>query len=328
MCRPSALESGTPRSHRRVIAKAVSAIGSPSANRWHDDQHHGGALHRTMHGKHRQHETDEQAPRVSEEDPRGIEVVAEEPDQRTEQCRGGDGDLGITERERDGERGPERHDGNPCGEPVEPVDEVECVGHPHDPEYRNRKGEPAEVNGVGTDADRFDPETEGEDDHGTNDLKCQLHQWERARGDRRGDRPRKRRPLRPECRSESVAPGRPARRRSARMWQRRESPRETRSRPRRHPAAESDACERAGLRRYRRTIPAKPRTGRRTESRGSWREAPRPERKLVCTRQTLRLDRTDISRTCSVLPHSHVGGPTEDPGRTGRRAMNRAEQHG
>jgi hypothetical protein len=103
---------------------------------------------RTRSGKkrdHRQDEPEQHGAGVTHEDPRGIDVVAQEP----ERCAEHDGrqdrglDLRPRQRERDKREGEGRDRRHARGEAVEPVEEVDHVHDRDDPE--DREGHPDPV---------------------------------------------------------------------------------------------------------------------------------------------------------------------------------------
>ena len=152
-----------PREHvaEEVQRGARGALGAqPPA---HDRAH--GVEHRQRHQHHRhqreraarsmadaqrdrrQHESHEQAAGIAHEDQRRVEVEPQESEQRAGECDGRDAREGIfrpedeTHRQRAGQR-------HAACEAVQAVDEVEGVGHEHDPAHGERQAQGAEGSGA------------------------------------------------------------------------------------------------------------------------------------------------------------------------------------
>src|SRR5688500_3268869 len=108
-----------------------------------EEKGHGrGGLERSLDRHRREDEAEEHRAGVPHEDPRRVEVVAQEAEAGAGHDRGQDGGVRTPQRERDdGERpaGDRAHTGR---EPVEPVEEVDHVHDRHDPDERRDDGHP------------------------------------------------------------------------------------------------------------------------------------------------------------------------------------------
>ena len=99
-------------------------------------------LQEALDGNGRKHEPEQHRPRVAHEDPRRIEVVAEEAEAGAEDDRRDDRRLRLSERERDHGERRARDRAHACGEPVEPVEEVDHVHDRDDPDHGQRLADP------------------------------------------------------------------------------------------------------------------------------------------------------------------------------------------
>ena len=98
------------------------------------DEHRGGALDRTVYRQHREHEADEEASGIAQEDAGGAEVVACESDQRADEHERDRRDLEVAESSGGSEHGGECDDRDAGGESIETIDEIERVRDGDDPE--------------------------------------------------------------------------------------------------------------------------------------------------------------------------------------------------
>ena len=133
-------------------------------------EHRGGALDRAVHRENGEHEADEEASGIAQEDACGAEVVARESDQRADEDERDDRDLEIAEHCGGGEDRRERDDGDARGETVEAIDEIEGVCDGDDPKHRERDRDPAEVQNRSADAEDLNTEAEGCYDKGGDAL--------------------------------------------------------------------------------------------------------------------------------------------------------------
>ena len=124
---------------RRTIAEAVSKIGNADDQQRHGQRDGRDGLHDAQKRDRREREAQEERSRVSHEDRCGIEVVAQEAEARTDECRSKRGRLELVALSRQDEEGSRAAIAETPGrEPVESVDQVDDVGEPHDVDERDR----------------------------------------------------------------------------------------------------------------------------------------------------------------------------------------------
>ena len=112
----------------------------------HEQRQHerreGGGLQHALHGDGREREPEQQRAGVAHEDPRRIEVVAQEAEAGAEHDRRQDRRVRTAEREVDQAERERRDRADAGGEAVQPVEEVDHVHHRDDREHRERDAEP------------------------------------------------------------------------------------------------------------------------------------------------------------------------------------------
>jgi len=160
-----------PRHRERRVQQRDPQHGHGHRHR-HQDRRLGGACHR----ERRQHEPQEVAPGVAEEDLGRVPVVRQEAGSGARQGHREDERL-LVPHDRGGDHHRERHEeGDPGGQAVHAVDEVEGVGHRHHPEHRDQGSEDGpEVHPAGKrQAHHADAEAQRPEEHRRGGLDAEL----------------------------------------------------------------------------------------------------------------------------------------------------------
>ena len=129
---------------RRTSALAASAIGRAKINSGHAGGERGRAL-LPSGDRRRQHEPEDQAAAVAKKDGGRIEVVEQKAERRADQRRQQHRIRGVAAAYQDGPAGHSGNHRHPGSEPIDPVNQVERVGQPDDPEECDRVGKQPEL---------------------------------------------------------------------------------------------------------------------------------------------------------------------------------------
>ena len=104
-------------------------------------------LEQALDGDGGQHEAQEGGAGVAHEDLGGVEVIGDEADAGTQQRRQHHGDTLLPQQQGDDQHGGGGDAADANGQAVQTVDEVDGVGHQHNPEDRHGTRHPAQVKG-------------------------------------------------------------------------------------------------------------------------------------------------------------------------------------